>query len=90
MPAPETEILDVAAMLRDSVRGLLEEHWHATDAGGAEFETMISAVWSRLVQQGIAVLGADAEQGGLREILAVMEELGRAACPAPTNRRAPG
>ena len=29
------------------------------------------------------VLGADLEEGGLREILVVMEELGRAACPAP-------
>src|SRR5262249_49323516 len=46
-------------------------------------ETKISAIWNKLVQQGIAVLGADAEQGGLREILVVMEELGRAACPAP-------
>ena len=83
MSAPEAETLDVAAMLRDSVRGLLDEHWRTSDAGGAESDAKMSAVWSGLVQQGIAVLGADEGQGGLREILVVMEELGRAACPAP-------
>jgi len=83
MAAPETENLDVTAMLRDSLRGLLEEHWRASDAGEVETGTKMSAVWAKLVDQGISVLGADAEQGGLREILVVMEELGRAACPAP-------
>ncbi|HMM88073.1 acyl-CoA dehydrogenase [Bradyrhizobium sp.] len=83
MAAPETEDLDVSVMLRDSVRGLLDAHWRASDVGGAESDAEITALWNSLVDQGIAVLGADAEQGGLREILAVMEELGRAACPAP-------
>jgi alkylation response protein AidB-like acyl-CoA dehydrogenase len=83
MAAPETENLDITAMLRDSVRGLLDEHWRASDAGDAESGAKITAVWNKLVDQGISVLGADEEQGGLREILVVMEELGRAACPAP-------
>jgi alkylation response protein AidB-like acyl-CoA dehydrogenase len=43
----------------------------------------ISAIWTRLVGQGVASLGCDFNEGGLREILVVMAELGRAACPAP-------
>jgi len=43
----------------------------------------ISAIWSRLVGQGVASLGCHDSEGGLREILVVMAELGRAACPAP-------
>src|SRR5262249_51767269 len=37
----------------------------------------------KLVGQGIASLGASCDEGGLSEILVVLEELGRAACPAP-------
>ena len=43
----------------------------------------ISAIWTQLVGQGVASLGCDFSEGGLREILVVMAELGRAACPAP-------
>ena len=33
--------------------------------------------------QGLAALGADPAEAGLREIVLVFEELGRASCPAP-------
>lgn len=71
-------------MLRDSVRGYLGEHWPAATAvaWGAD-ATRVARIWQGLVQQGLAALGSDAEEGGLREIVIVMEELGRAACPAP-------
>ncbi|MEO8523480.1 MAG: acyl-CoA dehydrogenase [Caldimonas sp.] len=71
-------------MLRDSLRGLLETHWPATGAveHGRDPEA-VAAIWSRLVEQGVASLGSDATEGGLRELAIVMEELGRAACPAP-------
>ena len=62
-------------MLRNSVRGLLNSHWRASDASGAKSDSEATAVWNRLVDQGIAILGADAGQGGLREILVVMESL---------------
>lgn len=72
------------AMLRDSVRGFLEQHWpvlHAversTDAAA------VRAIWEKLVAQGLAGLGTNASEGGVREIAIVMEELGRVACPAP-------
>ena len=71
-------------MLRDSIRGLLESYWpmpqavtNSADAQAAQ------AIWTRLVAQGLASLGMDPSEGGLREIAIVMEELGRAACPAP-------
>lgn len=83
MDATERPGDDIAAMLRDSLRGFLEAHW---TAGGGDEPTPaddISALWSKLVGQGVAALGSGGDQGGLREILVVMAELGRAACPAP-------
>ena len=73
---------DVRTMLRDSLRGFLGQHWSADEARSASPDE-VSEVWRRLIGQGVASLGCDASQGGLREILVVMAELGRAACPAP-------
>ena len=71
-------------LLRDSVRELLLKRWppdHAVErAGSAE---AIAALWRDLAGQGLATLGADPAEAGLREILLVFEELGRASCPAP-------
>jgi alkylation response protein AidB-like acyl-CoA dehydrogenase len=75
---------DVRTMLRDSVRGFLGAQWKADAAAkpsGAAEE--IASIWTRLVGQGVAALGCDAGEGGLREVLVVMTELGRASCPAP-------
>ncbi|UPJ66786.1 acyl-CoA dehydrogenase [Bradyrhizobium sp. 191] len=74
---------DVEGMLRASLRGLLATHWRADRLKDGASPDAITEIWDKLAQQGVAVLGADPEEGGLREILAVMEELGRAACPAP-------
>src|SRR5580693_10179200 len=73
---------DVRTMLRDSLRGFFGEHWSADRARSAS-PGEVSEVWRRLVGQGVASLGCDPSEGGLREILVVMTELGRAACPAP-------
>jgi len=71
-------------LLRDSVRELLLKRWppgHAVErSGNAE---AIAALWRDLAGQGLASLGADPAEAGLREILLVFEELGRASCPAP-------
>jgi len=75
---------EVRTMLRESLRGFLGEHWSADKAASrAASPEDISAIWTRLVRQGIASLGCDPSEGGLCEILVVMAELGRAACPAP-------
>lgn len=73
---------DVRTMLRDSLRGFLGKHWTLDNARAASSDE-ISAIWTGLVQQGVASLGCDPSEGSLREILLVMAELGRAACPAP-------
>jgi alkylation response protein AidB-like acyl-CoA dehydrogenase len=71
-------------MLRDAVRGLLKQHWPADKAVGfAAQPGELTRIWRVLAEQGYAMLGADAAAGGLREILIVLQELGRAACPAP-------
>lgn len=66
------------AMLRDSVRGPAAR---AVDLSGRPEE--VARLWRGMAEQGLASLGTDPGEGGLREILVVMEELGRAACPAP-------
>jgi alkylation response protein AidB-like acyl-CoA dehydrogenase len=75
---------EIREMLRDSLRGFLAEHWNADAAAKqAALPEAISAIWTKLVGQGVASLGRDFSEGGLREILVAMAELGRAACPAP-------
>jgi alkylation response protein AidB-like acyl-CoA dehydrogenase len=73
---------DVRTMLRESLRGFLGEHW-TLDAARSASPAEVAAVWHRLVGQGVASLGCARDEGGLREIMVVMDELGRAACPAP-------
>jgi alkylation response protein AidB-like acyl-CoA dehydrogenase len=83
MDATELPGDDIANMLRDSLRGFLAAHW--TTGGGREPPSPndVSAIWRKLVGQGVAALGSSRGEGGLREILVVMAELGRARCPAP-------
>ncbi|HEY6732345.1 MAG TPA: acyl-CoA dehydrogenase, partial [Roseiarcus sp.] len=71
-------------MLRDSLRGFLGTQWNPEAAAKpSDSAEAIAAIWTRLVGQGVATLGRDFTEGGLREILVVMTELGRASCPAP-------
>jgi alkylation response protein AidB-like acyl-CoA dehydrogenase len=71
-------------MLRESVRGFLATHWPAASAvEHAQQSAAVASLWTGLVGQGLATLGAEATEGGLREVAIVLEELGRAACPAP-------
>ena len=84
--APEIEGVSDAerGLLRDSVRDLLLKRWpadHAVERSGNAEAT--AALWRDLAGQGLAALGADPSEAGLREILLVFEELGRASCPAP-------
>lgn len=79
---------DVAAMLGASLRGFLREHWCADAVRDAASADAVTAIWQKLVGQGVAALGSNPEEGGLREILVVMAELGRAACPAPMGAAA--
>lgn len=69
-------------LLRDSVRGFLETHWPAAGAvERASDAAAVTALDQGLAGQGLMALGADPETGGLRELVVVMEELGRAAAP---------
>jgi alkylation response protein AidB-like acyl-CoA dehydrogenase len=71
-------------MLRDSVRGYLETHWPAAGAvERARDAAAVAALTQGLAGQGLTALGHVCEEGGLRELVIVMEELGRAAAPVP-------
>ena len=71
-------------LLRDSIRGFLADHWPIETAVERSTDPdALRTIWRGLGAQGLARLGADPEEGGLREILLAFEELGRASCPAP-------
>jgi alkylation response protein AidB-like acyl-CoA dehydrogenase len=74
---------DVRTMLRDSLRGFLGAQWKPELAAKSSQPEEITSIWTQLVGQGVAALACDFSEGGLREILVVMAELGRASCPAP-------
>jgi alkylation response protein AidB-like acyl-CoA dehydrogenase len=71
-------------LLRKSVRDLLARQWPSERAvENAGNPDAMAAVWRGMAGQGLAALGSDVAEVGLREIVLVFEELGRAACPAP-------
>jgi alkylation response protein AidB-like acyl-CoA dehydrogenase len=71
------------ALLRESVRGLLEDRWPAeAHPDNVRKPERMAAVWQGLCDLGLAELGAG-EDGGLAEVAVVLEELGRASSEAP-------
>lgn len=71
-------------LLRESLRGWLASHWPAPGAIERSGDRVaVAALCRGLARQGIAGLGRDPAEGGLREAVVAMEELGRAAAPAP-------
>lgn len=73
-------------LLRKSVRGFLAAHW----SQGAAVQNSANAdalqpIWRGVAAQGLTSLCTDPAEGGLREAIIAMEELGRAACPAPLH-----
>lgn len=84
MLEPATSSADEREMLRRSVRGILQQRWPAANAvERAADENALRTVWRELVASGLTSLCGEPDAGGLAEALVVMEELGRAACPAP-------
>jgi len=72
------------SLLRRSVREFLSTHWpveRAVEQSGSA--QAIAALWRDMTGQGLASLGSNTAEVGLREIVLVFEELGRASCPAP-------
>jgi alkylation response protein AidB-like acyl-CoA dehydrogenase len=72
------------ALMRDTVRGILEQEWPASayERGLLDADRQ-RQVWRALVDVGVASLGSEPTEGGVREIALVAEELGRAASLAP-------
>jgi alkylation response protein AidB-like acyl-CoA dehydrogenase len=83
MDAAELPTEDIREMLRDTLRGFLGEHWNADCVRHGPSPQDVATIWTRLVGQGVAALGCNPDEGGLREVSVVLAELGRAACPAP-------
>ncbi len=71
-------------LLRRSVRDFLSDVWPADRAVESAADTdAVAKLWTAMARQGLSSLGANAAEVGLREVIIVFEELGRAACPAP-------
>jgi 3-oxo-4-pregnene-20-carboxyl-CoA dehydrogenase beta subunit len=72
------------SLLRRSVRDVLSNGWPTDKAVENSNDTAaITNLWLAMARQGLASLGSDETEAGLREIILVFEELGRASCPAP-------
>ena len=72
------------AMLRRSIRDLLATHWPPERMVElSNRPANMAAIWKQFAELGVTTLGTSAAEGGLSEIAVVMEELGRASCPAP-------
>jgi alkylation response protein AidB-like acyl-CoA dehydrogenase len=85
MPPSTERISDIERdLLRKSVRDFLTKAWPVdkavTNSGDIR---AIAELWLAMARQGLASLGSDPDESGLREIILVFDELGRAACPAP-------
>jgi alkylation response protein AidB-like acyl-CoA dehydrogenase len=79
LPSDEERVL-----LKESVRGFLQQYWPASHAlDFAAQADKVKALWRQLAELGLASLGTEPSEGGVRELLVAMSELGRAACPAP-------
>ena len=72
------------SLLRKSVHDFVANAWPADQAvQNSDNAGAIATLWQAMARQGLASLGCDAAGVGLREIVVVFEELGRASCPAP-------
>src|SRR3954452_24042623 len=63
-------------ILQEAVRGFLEDL--SDKAAQAP-----PGLWKQLAAQGLTQIAASSAEGGLREIVLVQEEAGRAACRVP-------
>ena len=71
-------------MLSESVRGFLSTHWPSRHAvRSASDPEAVRRLWQGLADQGLMSLGSQPGEGGVREMVVVMEALGRAAAPIP-------
>jgi alkylation response protein AidB-like acyl-CoA dehydrogenase len=72
------------ALLAKSVRDFLAKIWPAEQAvENCTSSNAIAKLAPAMARQGLSTLGSKGTEAGLREILLVFEELGRASCPAP-------
>ena len=82
-------LTDEQARLADAVRLILEAECPppAVRSAGKSAEASVAGLWDTLLATGVLGMAAPAEYGGLDmgpcELVPVLEELGRAACPEP-------
>ncbi len=73
-----------SALLRDSARRFLAASWpvdRAVAFSGSPDE--LRRLWREMARQGWLALGAEAGDGGMILVSILLQELGRAGCPAP-------
>ncbi len=71
-------------LLREAARRFLAGNWPVERAVPASNKPEeLRRIWKEIALQGWLALGAEAGDGGMRTVSTLLEELGRAACPAP-------
>ena len=73
---------EIREMLRDSLRGFLGEHGSGRGGEAIGFAGSHFGDLDQACRAGRRLLGCDFSEGGLREILVVMAELGRRGLPS--------
>lgn len=72
------------ALLRRSLRDFLSNIWPAGQAlENCASREALATLPPAIARQGLSSLGSNSAEAGLRDILLVFDELGRASCPAP-------
>lgn len=71
-------------LLRKSVRDFLASAWPSDrSVESSNDHAAMAKLWHGMARLGLTSLGSDTGEIGLRDIVLVFEELGRASCPAP-------
>jgi len=70
-------------LLRDALRGILNQYWSSASPVSKSDGTALADAWKHLAASGTLALGSNPEDGYIREVCVAMQELGRAGCLAP-------
>jgi alkylation response protein AidB-like acyl-CoA dehydrogenase len=72
------------ATIQRTIRALLDRDWPAAAYDGNSADpSVLRTLWLAMCGQGFSGLGRDPAEGGLRELILTVQELGRSACLAP-------
>jgi alkylation response protein AidB-like acyl-CoA dehydrogenase len=73
--------LDDISMVQEAARGFLSANWLASSKASQQSD--LAGIWSGISRQGWTALGSGPDASSLPFCLTILQEMGRASCPAP-------